>query len=158
MSRPVLPAEQGRALKLATKALLAACGGGEAASSACRLGPSHLSEAAGMHHLDRWAPIDVVAALESVAEDMPVTRALARLQGCIVVPIAPRGAGTLAELLAKLGREVGDVFAAAALGLADGALSEAEAETLRRELVELVAAGQAALGALSPVLPVGGAK
>lgn len=155
MSRPRVDEAAGRALKVAGKTLLAACGGGEAAAAACRLGPSHLSEALAMHQPDRWLPVDVVLMLERAAEAMPVTAALARLQGCVLVPVAPRGPGELAGLLATLGREVGDVFAAAARALADGQLSDAEREELSRELGEMVAAGQAALGALSPA-PGGG--
>lgn len=147
MTRPHLDVLAARRLKVASKALLLASGGGEAAASVCRLGTSHLSEAAGMHQPDRWLPIDVVLALETVAEAMPVTAALALAQGHVLVPIAPRGAGALAELLARLGREVGDVSAVAALAMADGHVSAAEAMELSRELAEMVAAGQAALGA-----------
>lgn len=159
MSRPKLTDAEMRALKIATKAVIAACGGGEAAAAVCRLGPSHLSESASVHHPDRSLPIDVVAQLEAAGEAWPVTAALARMAGCVLVPVEPRGSGDLATELARLGREVGDVFAASAHALAGGAPSEAERETLARELGEMLAVGRVALSLLAPALPMrAGAK
>jgi hypothetical protein len=156
--RPHLDDATARALKVASKALVAACGGGEAAAAACRLGPSHLSEAGAMHQMDRFLPIDVVVALERAGEAHPVTSALARLVGCILVPVEPRGAGELPMLLAQLGREVGDVFAASAKALADGQISEDERAELVVELGQMMAVAHQALAALGPaeaaVLPL----
>ena len=148
MSRPRLDDATMRVLKTATKAAIAACGGGEAAGSVCRLGPSHLSEAASVHHDDRYLPLDVVAQMEAVGEATPITAALARLSGCVLVPVEARGGGNLAELLAALGREVGDVFAASARALADGEVTAEERAELARELGEMIAVGQRALAAL----------
>jgi copper(I)-binding protein len=53
---------------------------------------------------------------------------------------------------------VGGVFAASAEALADGHVDEAERVRLAAELSEMLAAGQAALGALSPKLPLRGGK
>lgn len=150
MSRPHLDDVAFRQIKLATKALLLGCGGGEAASAACRLGPSHLSEAGSIYHRDRFLPLDVVVALERASEAMPVTATLARLQGCVLVPVEPRQGGDLAALLAHLGREVGGVFAASALALADGHVDDAERADLSAALGDLVAAAHAAIAALAP--------
>jgi hypothetical protein len=149
-----------RQLKVASKALVAACGGGEAAAAACRLGPSHLSEAGAMHQMDRFLPIDVVVQLERAGEARPVTAALARLAGCVLVPVEACGVGELPTLLARLGREVGDVFAASAKALGDGHISEAERAELAVELGEMVDVAHQALAALRPadavVLPLRG--
>lgn len=159
--RPQLDDASARALKVASKALVAACGWGEAAAAACRLGPSHLSEAGAMHLMDRFLPLDAVVALERAGEAMPVTAALARLGGCVLVPVEARGAGELPALLARLGQEVGDVFAASARALADGQVSEAERAELAAELGDLVVVAHQALAALRPadgvVLPLRGA-
>lgn len=146
------------ALKAASRLLLGDFGKLEVAVMACRLGMSQLHACASANDPERTLPIDVVAQLERAAGTHPVTAALALLQGCIVVPIAATGGGDLGALLAKLGREVGDVFSASAAALADGRVSEAERATLARELAELIAAGQQALAVLAvPAAGGGGA-
>jgi len=137
------------ALKVASRLLLADMGKLEVAAMACRLGSSQLADCASAHHPERALPIDVVLQLEQAAGTHPVTSALALLQGCLVVPIEARGTGDLGALLAKLGREVGDVFSASAAALADGRVTEAERATLARELAEMITAGQQALAALA---------
>jgi hypothetical protein len=158
MSGMVLDAGARGALKTATKALIARLGGLAAAASVCRLEVSRLAECQGVNHPGALLPVDVVAQLEAVAEAVPVTAALARLGGCVLVPVEPMGAGALPELLARLGATVGGVFAASAEALADGHVDEAERVRLAAELSEMLAAGQAALGALLPKLPLRGGK
>lgn len=148
MKRPHLDDSLARQIKTASKALIVACGGGAAAATVCRLGESHLSEAASVHHMDRWLPLDVVVALEGVAEALPVTAALAQMQGWVLVPTEPACGAELPLLLARLGREVGEAFGAAGLALAGGEMDAGQRATLVRELGDVVAAGHAAIAAL----------
>ena len=158
MSGPRLAEAELLALKSATKVLVAAHGKGVAAAAACRLNEGSLSDCASRHHLDRTLPVDVALQLELTGGSTAITAALARAHGCLLVPVELRGGGDLAVLLADLGREVGDVFAAASRALADGVVDEPERAELVRELGELVAVGQRALAALSPRLPMRGGK
>lgn len=138
-------------LKAATRLVIAAHGKGTAAAASCRLNEGSLSDCASPHHMDRTLPLDVALQLELMGGSEAITAALARAHGCLLVPVEARGAGDLAGLLAALGREVGDVFAASAEALADGEVSEAERAKLARELGEMIAVGQRALAALMGV-------
>jgi hypothetical protein len=102
--------------------------------------------------------VDVALQLELSGASRAITAALAQAHGCLLVPVEVRGGGDLAHELAALGREVGDVFSAAARALADGEVSEPERADLARELGEMLAVGQRALAALSPKLPMRGRK
>lgn len=119
------------ALKVAFGLLVRDVGGLEAAHAVTGYPVSRLSEAASLHHRDRWPRVDVVAALEALAPDPRVTATLARLSGHVLLPV-PRMAGDHAEALAAVFRKFGDLGARTALALADGKVSDAE----RGELAE----------------------
>lgn len=148
MTRRALPQADADALKLASRLLVADCGGLEPAASACGLGTTSLSDAQRREHAERWLPLDAVLALERFGQSRAVTEALARAHRCVLVPVEAVGEGDLAVRLALLGKEVGEVFAAASLALADGRISDAERRVLGGELADVVQAAQAALGAL----------
>lgn len=148
MTRRALPQGDADALKLATRLLVHDCGGLEPASAACGLSTTSLSDAKRREHPERWLPLDAVLALERFGASRAVTEVLARAHRCVLVPVEAVGAGDLAVRLAQLGREVGEVFAAASLALADGVVTDAERAELGRELSDVVQAAQAALGAL----------
>lgn len=147
-----------REVKAATRVVMASHGKGSAAAASCRLNEGSLSDCASAHHPDRTLPLDVALQLELMGASTAISAAMARAHGCILVPVEVRGGGDVAAELAALGREVGDVFAAAARALADGVISEAERGDLVRELGEMMSVGQRALAALSPAVPMRGRR
>lgn len=148
---PRLADEKLRGLKVATRVLLSAFAKDVVAAGACRLNPGSLSDCASAHHPERTLPIDVALQLELMGESRAVTEAMALAHGCLVVPVEIRGGGDLARELSALGQEVGDVFSAAPRALADGKLTAEETGELKRELSEMIAAGQRAIAALMGV-------
>jgi hypothetical protein len=97
-----------RVLKQASKRLIKACGGLEAASMVTRVGHSELAR-----YYDPserlFMPIDVAADLESIAGNAVLSQSLANMQGFALIPIEPQG--TMGQthhwtvLLAQLGEE-----------------------------------------------------
>lgn len=96
------------ALKQASKRLIRACGGLEAASMVTRVGHSELAR-----YYDPaeklFMPIDVAADLETIANNAIVSQNLANMRGFALIPIEPQ---TVVEpdhhwtaLLAQLGEE-----------------------------------------------------
>ena len=83
-------------------------------------------------------PLDVVADLEAELGDFPVTRALAELNNCILVPL-PEGAGhgRLHIATGKTTEEYGDVLVAIGAALKDGKVSAAELANINKEIGEL---------------------
>jgi hypothetical protein len=140
--------EAHRALKTLFRAVLQRCGGLDAAASCVRVGRSQLANYTDMHS-DQFAPLDVVAELEAVAGEPLVTAELARRAGCLLVPMVTGGEESLAQYMAQLGRELGEVFAGYAGAMADdGRVDAAEAEGMERELGDLIRVATRALGTL----------
>lgn len=128
-------------LKGAFGDLLHANGGGLDAARRTRLGQPDLSrfQSTNPEHALRFAPIDVVADLESFAGKPFVTQLLAELNNCLLVPL-PEGMaeGALAERTGRSAKEFGDVMVRIGEALRDGVISETEAASIMREIREVM--------------------
>ena len=145
-----LPADK-QALKRATRSLVQAVGGNEAAIGFCRMKRHQsLSEYASVagDHAGAWMPLDVVADLEGVTAGVAgaphVTRELARQAGFVLVPLpTAHGAGSedFSLHLANIIRESADVTTKLSKHLADPAgFLPAAIGGLRREICEALQA------------------
>ena len=128
------------ALKTAWKLLVHGLGGLDATASCVRVARSQVAAYGDIHNPERFAPVDVVAAAEEVLGDCPVTRALAAAQGFALVPVDPPGEGELAALLARFGRDEGDIFALALPYLQGAPIPEAQRERLLADCRDAIAA------------------
>jgi len=133
-----------QALKAASKALVKAVGGIEAAEGFCRSSFRRLSEY-GVPDNDCFMPIDVVRDLESVAHDTvgypQVTRFLARQAGGVFVALPRRTGGSVADLhaaVARHSRKAGDVTSEMIEDLGDGVVEPAEAERAMAKIMDAV--------------------
>lgn len=96
----------------------------------------------------RFAPIDVIADLESAAGKPLVTRYLAQLQNCLLVPL-PVGIadGAIAERTGRSAKEFGDVMIRIGDAVRDGRITPEEVPGILREIrdvmVELAALAEA---------------
>jgi hypothetical protein len=145
--------EQHRSLKTLFRALLARCGGLDAAASCVRVGRSQLANYTDMHS-DQFAPLDVVAELEAVAGEPLVTAELARRASHLLVPAVADCDGPLAASMAHLAREMGEVFAAYATAMGnDGRVSAVEADQIERELGDVIRLATRALVVLRRAQP-----
>jgi hypothetical protein len=112
LAAPLPPRAQ--ALKRASRALVDAAGGCEAAADLCRLGKSQLAAAGSVTEPDRWLPLDVVAQLMAVthghAGQMAVVQHLAAAAGHALVPVAGAALDPLAAI-GRLSKEAADVVA-----------------------------------------------
>ena len=142
-----LPPEK-QALKVATRRLVAAVGGQEAAVLFTRFTRHQALSDFGNpapEHAHRFAPIDAVADMESISHGTPghpvVTRQLARLAGYALVPLPrPRGeAADFAGHLQAVIRESADVTVHLSSRLRT-APSPEDVGTLRREVAEAIQA------------------
>lgn len=130
-------------LKTATRLLNKAVGGLEAAESLSR-GDHSTHGRYQSPNTDLFIPVDVVADLEHAAEVPFVTRALAALNGHLVIPKPPvHGDPRWLAHMAAVSKECGDTIARLAVALADdGAVSACESRrlALRREVREAMEA------------------
>lgn len=143
------------AMKTALRALVDRVGGVEAASSVLGGYPtSRISEAMSLHHPERMLRVDLVADLEAVAGQPLVSAVVARLNGCVLLPM-PAATGDAGLAVGAVLRGAGEVGARAAEAMADGTLTDAERGALADRLGELaraVAHAQAVLA--GPKLPL----
>lgn len=128
-----------RGLKSATRELLDGFGPQKVPAALVRVGQTELSDYANANRLDRFAPIDVVADLESKLGPV-VTRQLAELTGHVLValPTVAGGDARLMRVTAAALKEVSDVFGKLSEFLADGTLSAVEGAQLDREIDEAI--------------------
>lgn len=130
-------------LKTATRLLNKAVGGLEAAESLSR-GDHSTHGRYQSPNTDLFIPVDVVVDLEHAAEVPFVTRALAALNGHLVIPKPPvHGDPRWLAHMAEVSKECGDAIARLAVALADdGAVSADESRrlALRREVREAMEA------------------
>lgn len=95
-------------LKQASKRLIKACGGLEAAAMVTRVGHSELARYYDFQE-KLFMPIDVAADLESIARDPIISQSLAHMLGFVLMPIHPQSAlepdHHWTALLARLGEE-----------------------------------------------------
>lgn len=115
------------------------CGGVEGASVLTRVCKASISHYGNINMPDHMVPIDVVADLEDFSGDMPVTRALAAVQGCVVLKINPDDGGIWGEHLARFGKETAELFAIMGEGLADdGMIDSREAANALPEVEDVL--------------------
>ena len=144
-----------RALKVASRALVKGCGGGEgaaatlAAASGVSVRQQRMSDCGNLNE-PCWLKIDEVGHLEDVAERdsswPPVTRALAVRHGFLLVqaPRAEASTGDYLRVIAELMKEGGDVSSALMNAIADDDdISAEEAASVLPEIHQLI---QAAVG------------
>lgn len=125
------------AVKTAWKLLVDELGGVEAASAACGISRSLVSEY-GSRHSERYPPAQTIVAAERVAEQPLVTAALARAQGYELMLVdVPRRASALADIIAETGRDVGELFATAAHALRHDRPTRQEHADLLREFGDM---------------------
>ena len=141
---PLVPDKQ--ALKAATRALVKASGGHEAAASFCRVGKSTLHRY-GQGDCDEFCPVDVIADLEAVTVDLPgwphVTRRLCVAAGGVFVRLPPAAGigGDWHSGMQALAQESGGIIAAICAAIAnDGGVDRAEALLIIKECDEAAAA------------------
>lgn len=130
----VLASEEYALLEMAVRRLVKGCGGVEAAASLTRVGKSSIGR-----YQERGTgecmPIDVVADLEREAGMVPVTQALARLSGRVLLALPDAAANpAIAAKLAALGKEIAEVFSAGAAALADNRIAPEERRVLLDEI------------------------
>lgn len=136
-----LPEAAYQALKAATRALIAQCGGLDAAAVQFGRGRSRIHGYGDRNAADRWAPLDLIADLESYVGAPLITQALAAASNHTLVPlpqVAPCAADPIA--LGRLARETGDVLSKLGSALADGRISRAEGTDIAREIDDAVGA------------------
>ncbi len=152
--RPLHPRDYA-ALKTATRGLVDSLGGVEAASTVLSgYSIGRISEAMSLHHPDRLLRLDLVADLEAVAPQPLVSATMARLAGCVLLPL-PKRAGSESDALAAVLRGAGVVGGRVADALGDGRITDAERGRLAEDLDALaraVAHAQAVLA--GPAVPL----
>ena len=141
-----------RALKTGFRVLVQGCGGLEAAAAATRVAKTGLAAGYDQEAADRFPALDVVADLERAAGQPVITKLLAAMHGMALVHVEPIS-GCVLSAIASVGEHSGEVFAAFGRAMADGAITVAERETLRREMLDLVAVATEAAAILGKGKP-----
>lgn len=126
-------------LKAAFRRLTKSVGGQESAASITRVDHQRIGRY-GRAHEPMFAPVDVVADLEHDAGVPMVTRALADLQGYLLIPKPPTtGDARWVEHLGALAKEAGEAIAKLGTAFAEGGTitgEESRRMELRREVAE----------------------
>lgn len=133
-----LPTSDYLRLKAATRDLVALAGGPRRAEGLTRGTASRFSEY-GAPHCERFYCVDQVADLEAEAGEPVVTRALAALMGCEVVPRQKLKAEPVADALAQMIAETSRVAAQMVKAMADKRLSQRECDGLKRDIDAAIA-------------------
>lgn len=132
-----------RHLKAATHALYAQFGGQDSASLFTRVSQQTLSRYScfGDDNAERFAPIDVVADIETELGNPIVTRALAGLSDHLLIkrPVAVSTKSDNARELGVVAKECGEVVSAFAESVADDQITHEEAKRVRKEAMETMA-------------------
>ncbi len=144
--------EERRGLKTGFRALVARCGGLEASAAVTRLHKTQLAQAYDPQAQDRFPAIDVVADMERAAGEPVITKLLAAMHGMALVHVEPIS-GCAMRAIANVGEHASEVFAAFGRAMADGAITAQERETLKREMLDLVAVASEAAAILGKVKP-----
>jgi hypothetical protein len=136
--------------KKLARTLVERAGGDEAGARYCRVRKSQLSDY-GNAAVPAFMPADVIEDLETIVGEPLYTRALARLQGCVLVclPTAVSSANLHAELGA-VAKETGEVVHRVCEALADGDVTAAEVHRLR--IRDEIADAQERLAALDALV------
>lgn len=133
------------ALKNAVRRACQQAGGGlRELSGMTRLSAAQLSRFGDLAS-EQSAPLDVALDLDSLAGEPVITRALAQRLGYdLVASSAIVVTDTMAQHMAGLARECGDVMSRLASALADGTLTPREIQEIERDLADLDAQVQSA--------------
>ncbi|HEY1605592.1 MAG TPA: phage regulatory CII family protein [Allosphingosinicella sp.] len=149
--RTLILAPELQAGKAATKALIRAFGGQEAAASECEKSQSRMCDYGSPHTRD-FMPVNDVRTLEARTHGQPghphVPRWLARQAGHVLVRL-PVAGGVVADVHAEIGaisRDAGEVVQRVCEGLRDGRVSAGDVRRLR--IREEIAEAQQHLAAL----------
>lgn len=125
-------------LKESQAALLTAVGGVDGAAANCRVGRSTLAKYAddSPENRDRHMPVDIVAALEAVASDAPVTWTLAHNKGFVLLPVKIDAGSEdlLTQDFARVADRTGVLFRDYANFLSDGVIDLHEARVLLKDI------------------------
>jgi NTP pyrophosphatase (non-canonical NTP hydrolase) len=125
------------ALKAMTRLLIERAGGLDAAAAATRVGRSQLANYYSPHH-DQFAPVDVVARLEDIAEEPMLTEELLRRRGLVASKPQGSASASIHTGLAALAGEMCELHRAYAEGLADGQLCDKDRAAMERELQDVM--------------------
>lgn len=123
------------AIKTATKQLVAALGGCDAAASATRVGRTQINEYSNRNS-PQMIPVDVAAALDRCAEHPFVLAALAHAEGYGLLPLQI-GHGDVAKDMENIATSAGELMAETIRVLADGLVSDDERHALLERLGRL---------------------
>lgn len=136
-----LPASDYHGLKAATRQLLKTAGGGNEGARITRVGQQVLSNygSPSDDHVERFAPIDVIADLEVECGQPIVTRKLAELNNCLLVPL-PHGANGdgVAARAGRSAHEFGELMEDVFTALKDGRITREEAPPILTNIRELM--------------------
>jgi hypothetical protein len=141
MTARQLPSSDYAALKAATRQLVTATGGGNEAAKATRVGQQVLSGYGGIgpEHAERFAPVDVIADLEAECGRPIVTRKLAELSNCLLVPLpSGQGADAVSARAGRSAHEFGEVMEGVFAALRDGRITQDEAPPILANIRELM--------------------
>lgn len=86
------------------------------------------------NQMDRFPPLDVIADLECIRDKPVITRALARLSNCLVVPMPDARAAALGLCLGEVARTTGALIADMADALSDNRIDAEEREQLLKDI------------------------
>lgn len=125
-----------QALRRATRELILSAGGLERAAKKTRVSKSTLAS-----YYDPQAsvfmPVDVAADLEADLNDLPVSRALARLKNVFICEVPNAARDDLIDYIADVADRIGGVFRESSIALAkEGDLSAKEVASLRDAIYE----------------------
>lgn len=130
--------EERRALKTVFHVLVKRVGGVEAAAAGSRCNKTNIAAGYDQEAMDRFPALDVVADLERAAGAPVVTKQLAAMHGLALVHVEPTK-GCAISAIASVGQKAGEFFAAFALAMDDGVITENERPKLRQEMLDVVA-------------------
>lgn len=120
-------------IKAAFRDLVKLAGGQERCALVLGISQARISEACSVNHPERSPRVDHVALLEDDTNTPVVTRLLAKMTLHDLVPLNPGDPLDPHLHLARIIKETGDVTSAMSQALADGAISQDEARSLRKE-------------------------
>lgn len=146
-----------RRLKKRTGELVTALHGSEAAAEDLGKGKSTVHRWTDVNEETHFINVADLMVLEGIAGDPMVTRLLCRFAGGVFIklPKPIEDPAELATMALELAKELGELSAAIAIGLADGVLSRAEAGVALGELEDLERVGARLRAALEQVLQEG---
>jgi hypothetical protein len=140
-------------LKAAARRLIKSCGGVEAAAMATRVNKSALSDYQNVDKPDHFMPADVIADLEYDIGQPIMTSAMAKLCSHYMVPDGTRPTElSFPEKLSRIAKETADIFEKGTASMADGVISEQEAEEILREVQDAHDVLQQARGLLEQII------